>query len=241
MERSFVIGVLTHNRISLLTDTLESLLTFNPDISNLVLVDSDSTEDVQRANRLIADRFGMRYVLAEGSSSSDKNVRIEHGVQRLIEEVLQEGTDICCLLQDDWRCMGRIPVDPAWELLNNYNNIGQIRMRDFRYDDTFDGGSSVNFVTHRKIEFKQHIASGNVSFGIGELHWVDSCNLMLSSVLSSISKPFDSEIDRMISFHSAYPCNAQLQPGIFHHIGPWRVRQDLREKGLFNNACVSQD
>ena len=241
MNRRLALGVLTCNRLSLLNDTLMSLMAFNPAISSLILVDSDSTEEVQEQNRDIARKYGMRYVLNEPSSSNDKNVRIELGVRRLIREVLCEEADICCLLQDDWRCTGSIPVDSAFNFLNENEDIGQIRMRDFKYDDTFDGGSSVNFVTKRKIRFTERTAVGNSVFEMGELHWVDSCNLMLHRVLGSIDKSFVSETDRMIAFHSMYPRNAQLRPGIFHHTGPCRIRQDLREKGFFADANIPQN
>lgn len=239
MPPSLAIGILTCNRLSFLNDTLRTLSTFNPNMSRLILVDNDSTKTIQKENRNIARRYGMRYVLNKPSSAYDKNERIEKGVRKLIKEVLKEHTDLCCLLQDDWRCMGRIPVDAAWHFLNSNRSIGQIRMRDFRYDDTFDGGSSVNFVTRRKIVFTHGVAVGNVAFEIGELHWVDSCNLMLHDVLASISRPFTSETDRMIAFHEKHPFNAQLCPGIFHHTGPRRIRQDLREKGLFVHANIS--
>lgn len=239
MNQKLALGVLTCNRLLLLQETLESLFAFNPNISNLVLVDSDSTEEVQAGNRAIASRFGMRYVLNEASPNMEKDARIELGVRRLIKEVLDEGIDICCLLQDDWRCLGCIPVLPAWKFLNTHRNIGQIRLRDFKYDDSFDGGSSVNFVTQRKIDFVDKVKVEDSVFEVGELHWVDSCTLMRRSVLESISKPFDSEMDRMRMFHLEYPANAQLRPGIFHHIGPRRIRKDLREKGFFANANIS--
>lgn len=239
MIPSLAVGVLTCNRLELLNDTLNSLFSFNPNIPHLVLVDSDSSVAVQRENRVLAAKFGMRYVLNDPSFSDNKDERIEHGVRRLIKEVLRERADMCCLMQDDWRCLGSIPVETSWEFLNRNANIGQVRMRDFKYDDTFDGGSSVNFVTHRKIEFERCEVVGGTEYAVGELHWVDSCNLMLPKVLGSISGRFNSEIERMEEFHRMYPHNAQLRPGVFHHTGPRRIRHDLRERGLFGNANIS--
>ena len=239
MNIRLALGVLTCNRQALLVDTLQSLFTFNSNISNLVLVDSDSSCDVQEFNKLTAMKFGMRYVLNSPSTSKNKEAKIEHGVRRLIFEVLRENADICCLMQDDWRCLGPIPLISSFEFLKSNQDIGQVRMRDFKYDDSFDGGSSVNFVTRNKINFVRREIIGDSVFSIGELHWVDSCNLMLPHVLERIVGKFDSELDRMMEFHALYPFNAQLSPGIFHHIGPQRIRHDLRKKGLFTDAHIS--
>ena len=239
MSPRLAIGVLTHNRVPLLVDTLESLFAYNPDLQNVVLVDNGSDGNVQNENRAVAKRFGLRYVLnVQTSADVDTNKKIEVGVRRLIQEVLDEDSDICCLLQDDWRCLDCIPVDAAWEFLCTHQNIGQLRLRDFKYDDSFDGGSSINFVTHLKIHFSERIVVGDASFDVGELHWVDSCNLMRRAVLETIATPFSSEIDRMRVFHQLHPSNAQLRPGIFRHTGPCRIRPELREKGLFAHADI---
>lgn len=238
-DLKFVVGVLTSNRNVLLEKTLNSFMTYNSMVSNFVLVDSDSSEKAQENNRVIAKKFGMRYVLNEQSFADDRNIRIEHGVGRLIKEILKESADLYCLLQDDWQCLGTIPIASVWKFLSYYKNIGQVRMRDFKYDDTFDGGSSINFVTHRKIEFTEEIVIENSIFKIGELHWVDSCNLMLRQTLLKVSKMFESECDRMNFFHLIHPYNAQLQPGLFHHVGPRRIRYDLRERGFFSSENFS--
>lgn len=240
MSSFLTMGVLTCNRVSLLRDTLNSFSTFNSlGDWNLVLVDNGSIPKMREENKHIAAKYNMRYVFNAPSLSHDVNRRIETGVCRLVKEVLAEQTDFCCLLQDDWRCTGSVPIEAAWEFLNRYRHIGQVRMRSFKYDDTFDGGSSVNFVTHQKINFTKRIIVRDVSFDIGELHWVDCCNLMLRDTLDFISKPFNSEIERMESFHLKHPVNAQLSPGIFSHTGPQRIRHDLREKGFFNDANIS--
>ena len=119
--------------------------------------------------------------------------------------------------------------------------VGQVRLRDFRYDDTFYGGSSVNFVTMEKIKFSKTEKYGDSKFKTADLHWVDSCNAMRKDVLQKMDCSFDVEMNRMEYFHSLFPINAQLVDGVFYHTGPQRVRNDLRERGLFLDENISQD
>lgn len=240
MNNKLAIGILTYNRKDLLEDTLENLIKFNDkDSIEIVLVDNNSDFEYQETNKECSLKYGAHYVFNEIKKSESIDINIELGHRRLIEEMLKFDSDIFCMLEDDWNNTDRIPVDDLSEFLQKYKNIGQVRLRDFKYDDTFYGGSSVNFVTMKKIVFTDSVFIGTSTFKTGELHWVDSCNVMRREVLEQMNISFGVEMNRMEYFHKLYPLNAQLNPGIFYHTGPQRIRNDLREKGLFSNADFS--
>ena len=50
---------------------------------------------------------------------------------------------------------------------------------------------------------------------------------------------FSSEYEKMQLFYKLYPRNVQFEPGIFYHIGPQRIREDFRAKGLFLDEGIS--
>lgn len=242
MCNKLVIGILTYNRKKLLADTLENLVKFNNfDNIEIILLDNNSDLEYQKSNKDFAKKYGVHYVFNEIEKTDNIDINIELGHRRLIDEMLKRNSDIFCMLEDDWNNTGTIPVDDIKEFLSKNKNVGQVRLRDFRYDDTFYGGSSINFVTMKKIVFTDNAIYGDSKFKIGELHWVDSCNVMRREVLEQMNISFGMEMNRMLYFHKLYPLNAQLSPGIFYHTGPKRVREDLRKKGLFLNENLSQN
>lgn len=244
MNKKMVIGILTYNRKELLFNTVSDLIKENKnniECFDIILVDNNSDLEYQKTNLECAQKYGIKYVFnkIEETENIDKNIELGH--RRLISEMLKIDADVYCMLEDDWKNTSTIPVDDIVCFLSENKDVGQIRMRDFRYDDTFYGGSSVNFVTMKKIRFNECKKYGQSQFKTAELHWVDSCNAMRKEVLQKMDCSFDVEINRMEYFHKLYPINAQLVDGIFYHTGPQRVRNDLREKGLFSDENISQN
>ncbi len=238
--KKLAIGILTHNRNELLHDTLNSFYKYNSDLdSTALLIDNGSDKEYQNSNKYYSDIYDLKYIYNDLNKSMDINEKIEIGHMRLINELLKIDSDLYCILEDDWKCLGRIPVDEVSGFLNEHMEIGQIRLRDYKYDDTFYGGSSLHFVTKNKISFVKEEKIRSVSFNIAEMHWVNCCNIMKKDALQHMNTEFKSELDKMQLFHQLYPQNAQLIPGIFYHIGPQRIRNDFREKGLFLNEDIS--
>ena len=101
------------------------------------------------------------------------NTNIERGHRILIDELLKCDAELFCILEDDWKCTGEIPVDEIWEVLTNHEEVGQVRIRDYKYDDTFYGGSSRHFITKNKIVFDEVIIIGKKKFKIADMHWVN--------------------------------------------------------------------
>ncbi len=234
------IGILTYNRDELLKETLESFFQHNSNgNSKIILVDNGSAEEYQISNRKYAGQYGLEYKYNSFSLASDMNENIEIGHHILIKELLNCDADLFCILEDDWKCKGKIPVDEIWQLLNEHAEIGQVRIRDYRYDDTFYGGSSLNFITKKKIVFDEIIRVNNITFKVADMHWVNCCNVMRKDTLKAMDIDIKSEYEKMQFFYGLHPRNAQFEPGIFYHIGPHRIRVDLREKGLFSNEDFS--
>lgn len=242
MDKKMIIGILTYNRKTLLIDTLENLVEKNKsNLENieLLLVDNNSELKYQESNKGCANKYGAKYIFNEICDTGNVDVNIELGHKRLISEMLKCDADVYCMLEDDWRNTDAIPIDDLCKFLENNKDVGQVRLRDYRYDDSFYGGSSINFVTMNKIVFNYEMVCGSSVFKKAELHWVDSCNVMRKDVLKQMNCDFDVELSRMQFFHDLYPVNAQLNPGIFYHTGPDRIREDLRQKGLFKNEDIS--
>lgn len=244
-------GILTCNRTDLLKQTLESFFSFNSmrDMS-CILLDNNSDDCYSRDNKILSNDFGFKYVYNvqckknknKGACEDDNreiNIKIELGHSRLIQELLKTNADLFFILEDDWNCLGEVPFDDIYSFLSENKGIGQVRIRDYRYDDSFYGGSSKNFVTLKRIEFTETIIINGSIFKIANMHWVNSCIAMRREALEYMSKLFESEIDKMMFFYDRYPQNAQLLPGIFYHTGPNRIRNDLKAKGLFDNENFS--
>ncbi len=242
MNVSVVVGLLTYNRKKLLEDTLSSLFQHNDmNRMKLLIVDNNSSVEYQETNIKFAKMFKAKYIFNNYKQTEDTNQNIEIGHRRLIDEMLLYDADLYITIEDDWHCMREIPVLDVKNFLNIKPHIGQIRLRDFRYDDSYYGGSSINFVTMKKIVFTDKVEVNKSVFHIANLHWVNSCNLMTRNVLEKMNVPFEQEIDRMIFFHDLYPYNAQLTPPIFYHTGPYRIREDLKKRGLFCSENISQN
>lgn len=238
--RTLAIGILTYNRDELLKRTLESLFQFNvqKDLV-IVLVDNGSDEKYQVSNRKYAEQYGIKYKYNEIEPSIEMNTKIEIGHQVLIKELLKCKEDLYCILEDDWECIGQIPVEEIGIFLEKHREVGQVRIRDYRYDDTFYGGSSRHFITSNKIVFDETEEVNGKQFQIADMHWVNCCNVMRREVINYMGSSFHNEYEKMQLFYKSYPRNAQFEPGIFFHIGPRRIRQDLREKGLFCDENIS--
>lgn len=240
--RKLAIGILTYNRDELLYDTLVSLFESNSNIGmEVILVDNGSNEKYQASNKRYAEEFGLKYIYNALALSSDMNKNIEMGHMCLINELLKCDANLFCILEDDWKCFGTIPINEIGQLLDEHDEIGQVRIRDYRYDDTFYGGSSLHFVTKQKIVFNELIDIGSSTFKVADMHWVNCCNVMKRNALKHMNISLNSEIEKMQLFFELYPRNVQLEPGVFYHIGPQRIREDLRAKGLFSDEDISQN
>lgn len=238
--RKLAIGILTYNRDELLCDTLESLFQYHsPEDLEIVLIDNGSDERFQLSNKKYAEKMGLKYRYNETVLSTDMNTNIEWGHRILIDELLKCDAELFCILEDDWKCTGEIPVDEIWEVLTNHEEVGQVRIRDYKYDDTFYGGSSRHFITKNKIVFDEVIIIGKKKFKIADMHWVNCCNVMKKNALKQMNAEFSSEYEKMQLFYKLYPRNVQFEPGIFYHIGPQRIREDFRAKGLFLDEGIS--
>lgn len=236
-KNKLVIGILTYNRTKLLEKTLLTFYKYNAkeDIK-MILLDNNSSKEESEINKSLAKKYDIEYFYNKYDVSDDLNKNIEIGHMSLIKHMLDCDSEMCCILEDDWECIGRIPINEIMLFLNEHKNIGQVRLRDFKYDDTMYGGSSVNFVTKEKIIFNNEIVYGDVSFKVADMHWVNCCTFMRKDVLERMDNVYSAEMERMKAFYKMYPANAQMIPGIFYHIGPWRVREDLRKQGLFGGS-----
>lgn len=237
-----LIGILTYNRKELLEETMKSLINHNnfQDIK-VILVDNGSDYEHQIYNKECAKLYNAEYIYNEIEITDDINRNIEIGHFRLISEMIKRDSELYCILEDDWKCIGTFLLDDMITFLKKYAYVGQIRVRDFHYDDSFYGGSSVNFVTMEKICFDENININNASFKCADMHWVNSCCVMTIEAMRYMEKELFSEEEKMRYFYKKYSKNAQLDSGIFYHIGPVRIREDLREKGLFLNEDISSD
>lgn len=238
--KKLAIGILTYNRDELLRDTLESLFEYNfREDLEVLLIDNGSSDEFKISNQKYAERFGLKYIYNGLDLSSDMNNNIEVGHRILIEELLKCNAELFCILEDDWKCIDEIPIDEIGKLLNTHEEVGQVRIRDYKYDDTFYGGSSRHFITKNKIVFDEVIDVDKKIFKIADMHWVNCCNVMKRHVLKQMNVSLSSEYEKMQLFYELYPRNAQIEPGVFYHIGPQRVRDDLRAKGLFLDENIS--
>lgn len=238
--KKLAIGILTYNRDELLQETLETLFQHNSNANfEIILVDNGSDEKYRISNMKYAHKYGLKYVYNSNSLSSDMNENIEKGHHSLIEALLKCDADLFCILEDDWKCIGEIPIDEIYQLLKEHTEVGQVRIRDYRYDDSFYGGSSRHFITKKKIVFDEVVDMNQKRFKVADMHWVNCCNVMRRDALKSMNIEISSEIEKMQLFYEKYPRNAQFEPGIFYHIGPQRIREDLREKGLFSDENFS--
>ena len=238
--KTLAIGILTYNRKELLGDTLKSLFKFNShDDMQVLLIDNGSSKEFQESNQKYAKQYGLKYIYTSSNLSNDINKNIEEGHHALITELLKCQADLFCILEDDWKCIGRIPIEEIDKFLVGHVDIGQVRIRDFKYDDSFYGGSSRHFITKHKIVFDERVEVKNKVFKIADMHWVNCCNVMKRDALAHMNSVFGSEYEKMQFFYELFPRNAQYEPGVFYHIGPQRIRDDLRKKGLFSDANLS--
>ena len=93
----------------------------------------------------------------------------------------------------------------------------------------------------KKICFDKGTQINESFFKCADMHWVNSCCVMTREAIQYMEKEMDDEVEKMNYFYKRYPKNAQLEPGVFYHIGPQRVREDLRAKGLFLGENISQN
>ena len=229
-----VLGILTYNRTELLFETLSSLLMYNKfDGNEIVLLDNGSSKSYRLDNSKLASNYGIHYIYNNTDIGEDINSNIELGHYFLINEMLKYKADLYCVLEDDWKCTGKIPINAIHTFLANNLNVGQVRLRDYRYDDSFYGGSSKHFITGNKIVFDENIFIDDNLFEVADMHWVNCCNMMRRDAIECMCFRANDEIEKMKVFYETFPRNAQIRPGIFYHIGPNRIRADLREKGLF--------
>lgn len=235
-----IVGILTHNRDNLLIETVKSFFNYN-DVTNIkcILLDNGSSLRYQDINKKIAKNYGIEYIFNDYNNCENINKNIEVGHLCLLKKMLDQSGDMFCILEDDWKCFGEIPINAIDKFLNLYEDIGQVRLRDYKYDDSIYGGSSINFITMEKIIFDEQVSINSTIFKIANMHWVNACNILKRNTLEYMLIDADNEEEKMKHFFKKYPRNAQLYPGIFYPIGEQRNRKDLKEKGLFKNENIS--
>lgn len=238
-----VVGILTYNRGSLLTTTVESFLQawqqLAKDQMKLILYDNGSDPDHRQVNERLCQKYGMEYrrnpvIMTPQTTHEEKDRQIAQGHHGLIAGMLEYESRMYLILEDDWACEGN--MEPAlWQsllaLMEANPHWGQLRLRACAYDGSLTGYSVTNFVTKEKIQWSRIVELGDRQVKIGNLHWVNNPALVSRQALQRVSARFDDEIACMEHFAKDYPDNAQLTPGLFRHIGPWRKRDDLIEKG----------
>lgn len=145
--------------------------------------------------------------------------------------------DAYIILEDDWECIDSVDFVSIIEFMQKNIFIGQVRLRNFKYDGSLTGGSAINFVTQEVIEWEiPSFFIGHHQIRIGNLHWVNNPSIISPSALKILLQEFASEVKCMEAFHKKFPRNAQLFSGIFEHIGQWRIRDDLRQKGYIKDG-----
>ncbi|WP_113920461.1 glycosyltransferase family 2 protein [Alkalibaculum bacchi] len=235
-----VVGVLTYNRPELLEETLHSFneyLKAYRDLFKFVIFDNGSKDEIIKINKKIAQKYRSKFVTSRKVIESTKNSKIrDHNIsighRNLSRLMKKEDGDAYIILEDDWACAAYIPLIELIEYLRKNPDIGQIRLRNSRYDGTLTGGAKHNFVTQEPIKWTKEVVIGNYILAYGNLHWVNNPSIISKEALDLISKGYNSEVECMKAFHEIYPINLQLQPGVFEHIGPWRHRKDLVEQGI---------
>lgn len=239
-KQKIVVGVLTHNRPKLLLKTLQSFYeNFSVYKSQFktIIFDNGSTTDVIDKNRILANKYGASFFslgeekkLPKDSKTRDNNISLGHN--KLINLMKQELASAYIILEDDWECTSEAPLNELIKLLHNNPSIGQIRLRNCKYDGSLKGCANHNFVTLEPIKWTKTIELERYQLDFGNLHWVNNPSIISKKALELVSKGFSSELECMRAFAEHYPNNIQLSPGIFEHIGPWRHREDLKEQGI---------
>lgn len=237
-----IVGVLTYNRSELLKKTLQSFIS-NIDVRDcemsFYIFDNGSSKEVLKEVKKIAIEYnavltmlGKEKVSSKTNKERDKN--ISYGHKRLAQLMCSQDADGYLLLEDDWECTEEFKIEPLVKFLSNNDDIGQIRLRDYKYDGSLMGGSNRNLATNTLITWDEEIQINDLyKITKGNLHWVNNPSIISPSALKLLLEGFKDELDCMRKFGEIYPNNAQMFPGVFKHIGQWRIREDLIEDGLF--------
>jgi|GEM_PF-5502487 len=239
-KTKIVVGVLTHNRPRLLKETLESFNYYLKEYEKLIefiVFDNGSKKEVIEHNKLLCQSYNAKFIscnevidLPKGSKSRDHNISIGHRKLSLLMK--KYDGDAYMILEDDWKCIAQVPLDELVKYLRQHPEVGQIRLRDCKYDGTLKGCAKHNFVTQEPIRWSKEEILGEYTLSYGNLHWVNNPSLITREALEFVNQGFDSEVACMEAFHKIFPINLQLKPGIFKHSGPWRHREDLVDQGF---------
>ena len=158
------------------------------------------------------------------------------GICKLFEIFIESDKDFCLLLEDDWTCIRKLNISYILQFLNDYNNIGQVRLREAEYNNSITGYSSYNFVSGIPIKWIDEVKIEEYSFNIGNLHWTNNPSIFRRHTINSLNfQNYKSELDLMADFQKLYELNAQIYKGLFIHSGPWRIRQDLIKRGVIKH------
>ncbi|MFP5249792.1 MAG: hypothetical protein ACLGP3_08195 [Acidobacteriota bacterium] len=236
------IGLLTYERPELLRATIATLWPHlaaqSVELSAVILDNGSSATtlvQVQAAAASIGARLKRRLAgpLALTDDPVERDQRIAAGFAALAAALLDTDCTHALLVEDDWECIAAPPLAALAAVFDARPGLGQIRLRECRYDSGLDGYSARNFVTRRPIVFDTSHAAGCHVVDEGELHWTNNPSLIRRATLDILRTGASSEIETMHAFWRRHPRNGQLRPGVFLHRGPFRRRPDLEVAGVF--------
>lgn len=203
----------------------------------VTLYDNGSEQQVKQINSYLCEKYGLVYcqnseVLEPSKDFDEREIRISTGWAKLARRLLQTQANTFLLIEDDWKCIRSIPLGLIRNFIKKYPNIGQVRLRHCLYDGSLTGYSTHNFVTGKPILFHSEHKEDSSRILQADMHWSNNPSIVKKPAIEVLAKGWKSELSMMKEFYKEFPSNAQLLPGIFNHIGEFRVRSDLIQKGI---------